>query len=112
MSELKKGPEVTVGSTPSHETPRGSSEPPNDSEWLPGFWVRFPWLGLGALTIALVACIGEMIVLVTSNGRSVVHWPEKIAPNVILSALNNLANICFSIAIGESFDTLLSSNEC
>lgn len=29
------------------------------------------------------------------------HWPERIAPNVILSAMNNLQNMCFGIAIGN-----------
>ena len=79
------------------ERPAESSE---DSKWQPGFWARFPWIGFGALLTVILCVIGSVVTLFTSNGTSETQWPEKIAPNVLLTIMNNIANICFSIAIG------------
>ena len=73
-----------------------------DPQWQPGFWVRFPWIGFIALFTVLLCVVGSIITLVLSDGASSTHWPEDIAPNVILSGMNNVANFCFAIAIGRS----------
>ena len=72
-----------------------------EHQWHPGFVARFPWVGFGALAVVLVCVVASVVVLVTSNGRSQTHWPQDVAPNVLLSIFNNVANICFSVAIGE-----------
>ena len=76
-------------------------------EWKPGFWARFPWIGFGALLTVILCVVGSVVILETSNGKSETHWPQKIAPNVLLTIMNNVANICFSIAIGKACTTWL-----
>ena len=72
-----------------------------EAQWSPGFFAQFPWLGFGALVMALLCAIASVVTLLLSHGKSQRHWPQKLAPNVILSGLNSAANICFSIAIGQ-----------
>lgn len=78
----------------------------NDPKWQPGLLNRFPWIGFGALVMILVCSAASVIVLATSDHVSVSHWPQKIAPNVLLNIMNNVANICFTIAIGMSVNVL------
>jgi hypothetical protein len=73
----------------------------NDPQWRPGFFAQFPVLGFVSLLIALCCAAGSVATLLISNGKSQTHWPEKLAPNVILSGLNSVANICYGIAIGQ-----------
>lgn len=72
-----------------------------DPQWKTGFLARFPWMGLGALFTVLVCTASAVIVLLVSDGKSQDRWDAQIAPNVIISGLNNLSNICFSVAIGN-----------
>lgn len=51
--------------------------------------------------MVLVCSAASVIVLVTSNHVSVSHWPQKIAPNVLLNIMSNVENICFTIVIGR-----------
>lgn len=83
------------------ELSREDAEPLSHPAWAPGFMARFPWLGFGALFTVLLCAAGCIATLCLSNGRSERHWPSKIAPNVIIGGLNNLANIMFGIAIGN-----------
>jgi len=69
-------------------------------EWQPGALARFPVLGFGALVTVILCAVADILVLGFSNGQSQTDWPKRIAPNVILSGLNSLSSICFSIAIG------------
>ena len=73
----------------------------NQPEWKPGYRAQFPKLGACALLIVLICAVGDTLVLYYSDGVSQVRWNKKIAPNVILSGLNSLSNICLSIVIGE-----------
>ncbi|KAK4579990.1 hypothetical protein LTR86_000192 [Recurvomyces mirabilis] len=70
-------------------------------EWQPGWKARFPILGFGALVIVVLCAVADILVLHFSDQKSQTDWPKKIAPNVILSGLNSLSSICFSIAIGN-----------
>lgn len=72
-----------------------------DPKWEPGFGKRFPWIGFGALVMVLVCAAASVVVLVTSNHQSVTKWPKDVAPNVLLTIMNNVENICFVIAIGK-----------
>lgn len=72
-----------------------------DPNWTPGFRARFPWIGFGALFTILLCAASSCIILYFANGRSQTQWPEQIAPNVLLTIMNNIANICFGIAIGN-----------
>ena len=74
-----------------------------EPQWTPGFFAQFPWLGFGALATALTCAIVSVVTLLLSDGKSQHQWPQKLAPNVIISGLNSAANICFSMAIGEYF---------
>lgn len=71
-----------------------------EPRWTPGFFAQFPWLGFGALFTVLLCASASVVTLMVSDGKSERHWPQKLAPNVILSGLNSVANICFSMAIG------------
>ena len=73
-----------------------------DQSWEPGFWNRFPWLGFGALLIVLLCSGASVLILLLSNHRSENRWVKRLPPNVLLNQMNNVANIAFGIAIGES----------
>jgi len=79
----------------------------DDPKWQPGFFNQFPILGFSSLVIALMCAAGSIVTLMVSNGKSQTHWPERFAPNVILSGLNSVANICYGIAIGWSDNSTL-----
>ncbi|KAI5270067.1 hypothetical protein E4T47_06516 [Aureobasidium subglaciale] len=72
-----------------------------DPQWKTGVRARFPWLGFTALFTILLCAISAVVVLLVSDGKSQLHWHEKIAPNVLLSGFNSIANICFGVAIGN-----------
>jgi len=100
MDEAKKRATQTIrpiSSPGSDEDIESSADP----AWAPGFWVRFPWLGFGALFIVLLTSAGSILTLMLSNGKSETHWVKQLPPNVILGQMNNVANICFGLAIGE-----------
>lgn len=72
-----------------------------DPSWAPGFWVRFPWLGFGALVVVLITSGVSVLTLMLSNGKSESQWVKQLPPNVILNQMNNVANLCFALAIGK-----------
>ncbi|KAI5239331.1 hypothetical protein E4T43_06806 [Aureobasidium subglaciale] len=72
-----------------------------DPQWQPGKRARFPWTGFTALMTVVFCAICSVIVLLLSDGKSTSRWPEKIAPSIILSGFNGVANICFGIAIAN-----------
>nr|OQO05984.1 hypothetical protein B0A51_18122 [Rachicladosporium sp. CCFEE 5018] len=72
-----------------------------DAAWAPGFWIRFPWVGFGALLLILVCSMGSVLTLMLSRDRSETRWVKKLPPNVILNGLNNVQNLCFGLAIGN-----------
>lgn len=82
----------------------GETQYSPDPKWRPGFIARFPWIGFIALLTVLSCAISSVIILEHANLKSQTQWPEQIAPNVLLSIMNSLANISFSIAIGEVLD--------
>jgi hypothetical protein len=71
-----------------------------DPSWAPGFWVRFPWLGFGALVVVLITSGASVLTLMLSHGKSESQWVKQLPPNVILNQMNNVANLCFALAIG------------
>ncbi len=71
------------------------------SKWLPGYWKRFPFIGAFALTcIATLACIA-LGVLIGSDGVSTSTWPQRIAPNVVLSMINAISSLALTLAVSE-----------
>nr|OQO16433.1 hypothetical protein B0A51_16617 [Rachicladosporium sp. CCFEE 5018] len=78
-----------------------SHEANADAAWAPGFWIRFPWVGFGALLLILVCSMGSVLTLMLSRDRSETRWVKKLPPNVILNGLNNVQNLCFGLAIGN-----------
>ncbi|KAF7196558.1 Homocysteine S-methyltransferase 1 [Pseudocercospora fuligena] len=79
----------------------GSQTPVDDPDWKPGFANRFPWLGFGALTVVLVCAVASVLVLCLADNVSQTKWKKQIAPNVIITILNSVANLCFGIAISN-----------
>ncbi|EME85046.1 uncharacterized protein MYCFIDRAFT_83076 [Pseudocercospora fijiensis CIRAD86] len=77
------------------------------AHWQPGFFAQFPWLGIGALGGVLACLIAAVVVLVCSNHKTQTRtahhrpWPKAVAPNVLISIFNSVANICFGIAISN-----------
>jgi len=88
--------EVDERSKNEDDTPVTSSE-----KWKPGFRNQFPWLGAGCLLTAILISIVAIVVLVTSNKKAQSQWPQRIAPNVILSILNSAASVCIAIAVAQ-----------
>lgn len=72
-----------------------------DPSWAPGFWVRFPWLGFGALVVVLITSGASVLTLMLARGKSESQWVKQLPPNVILNQMNNVANLCFALAIGK-----------
>ena len=72
-----------------------------DPSWAPGFWARFPWLGFGALVVVLITSGASVLTLMLSDGKSESQWVKQLPPNVILNQMNNVANLCFALAIGK-----------
>lgn len=74
------------------------------------------WLGFGALTTVVICLVACIVVLAVSDGRAqgdqswkemrdqgltANRWPKQIRPSVILSILNNVSNLAFSLAIAN-----------
>lgn len=97
--EAQEDAEMKIEAQAYNSNNDGSST--HDQHWKPGFSNRFPWLGFGALVFVLVAAGACVLTLSLANGVSQRRWPEAIAPNVIVSVLNNVANLCFGIAISQ-----------
>ncbi|THY96242.1 hypothetical protein D6C92_04001 [Aureobasidium pullulans] len=73
----------------------------SDSQWKTGVRARFPWTGFIALSTVVLCAVSSVVVLLVSDGKSQIHWSKKIAPNVLLSGFNGIANICFGVAIAN-----------
>lgn len=73
----------------------------DDPKWQPGFKARFPWIGFAALVTILLCAGSSVAILEASDGCSQTHWPRDAAPNVLLNVMNNVENVCFTIAIGK-----------
>ncbi|OQU94425.1 hypothetical protein CLAIMM_00784 [Cladophialophora immunda] len=72
-----------------------------DEQWQPGFWKRFPWVGFGCLFMVVVFSVVAIVVLTVSDNRTLSSWPQKMAPNVILSVCNSGASVCIAIAVAQ-----------
>ena len=73
----------------------------DDPHWRPGYWKRLPKVGFGSLFVVLICAIGCVVTMSFADGKSQTQWPQRLTPNVIVSILNSVANICFGIAISE-----------
>ncbi|KAH0842950.1 hypothetical protein AYO21_03335 [Fonsecaea monophora] len=72
-----------------------------DEQWQPGFWKRFPWVGFGCLLMVVAFSTVAIVVLKESNDKPLSSWPQKMAPNVILSVCNSGASVCIAIAVAQ-----------
>ncbi|KAI4733339.1 hypothetical protein E4T45_15151, partial [Aureobasidium sp. EXF-8846] len=70
-----------------------------DPRWNTGMLARFPWTGFAALSIIVLCAVGSVVVLLVSRGKTVEQWSDTIAPSILLSGFNGVANICFGVAI-------------
>lgn len=82
-----------------------SSEESHDvqpiSKWKPGYSTRFPYAGAIALACITLLAGAALGVLIGSNGVSTSTWPQRIAPNVVLSMINAVSSLALTIAVGE-----------
>ncbi|RYC83634.1 hypothetical protein BFJ63_vAg13472 [Fusarium oxysporum f. sp. narcissi] len=69
--------------------------------WLPGFWIRFPYRGLGMWLLALLGTIAAVMILVYSDGVPVDHWDERIQPTVWLALTSALSGAFLACAFTE-----------
>lgn len=102
----------TIRSVPEDDIVKNESDYARDPhnhhhlDWNPGFVRRFPWVGFGALCGVFI-CMGiAILVLLLSDKKSQTtksggRWPKWIAPSVILSGLNSVSSLCFSVAIAN-----------
>jgi len=76
--------------------------------WQPGLWRNFPLIGLGCLVASGAISNVALIFLLHADGTAMskwVKWGYVIAPNVILSILNGVANLCITIAAVQGVAT-------
>ncbi|KAF4960057.1 hypothetical protein FSARC_10552 [Fusarium sarcochroum] len=69
--------------------------------WLPGFWKRFPYRGLGMWVLALLGTVAAILILVFSDGVPVDHWDEHIQPTVWLALTSALSGAFLACAFTE-----------
>ncbi|KAH7151376.1 hypothetical protein DER46DRAFT_638943 [Fusarium sp. MPI-SDFR-AT-0072] len=69
--------------------------------WLPGFWIRFPYRGLGMWLLALLGTIAAVMILVYSDGVPIDHWDERIQPTVWLALSSALSGAFLACAFTE-----------
>jgi hypothetical protein len=71
-------------------------------DWTPGFWTNFPRAGSLSIIGILLCITASVLVLAFSDDTPEQHWnPRQVTPSVWLSGFNNIANICFGVAIGK-----------
>ncbi|KAF4998709.1 hypothetical protein FGRMN_3035 [Fusarium graminum] len=69
--------------------------------WLPGFWKRFPYRGLGMWLLALIGTVAAILILVYSDGVPVENWDEHIQPTVWLALTSALSGAFLAVAFTE-----------
>ncbi|KAH6954444.1 hypothetical protein DER45DRAFT_570478 [Fusarium avenaceum] len=69
--------------------------------WLPGFWKRFPYRGLGMWLLALIGTVAAILILVYSDGVPVSNWDEHIQPTVWLALTSALSGAFLAVAFTE-----------
>ncbi|KAM0321283.1 hypothetical protein ACHAPQ_009506 [Fusarium lateritium] len=69
--------------------------------WLPGFWKRFPYRGLGMWLLALIGTVAAILILVYSDGVPVANWDEHIQPTVWLALTSALSGAFLAVAFTE-----------
>jgi hypothetical protein len=79
----------------------GSGDTVNHVHWQPGYAKQFPWVGAACLLGVVCTAIGCALVLYFSNNRSCARWPSMVAPNVAVSVLNAIGNICLLTAMSR-----------
>ena len=111
FSEKKGATTYATPVTPSEDDVEKGSDSTSLEHWQPGFFAQFPWLGIGSLVGVLLCLAASVVVLVVSNHKTqtsiVGHhaWPKAVAPNVLVSIFNSVANICFGIAISKKLSS-------
>lgn len=93
----KATPQDTVSVVSSEE----SQEAEQLSKWSPGYWNRFPFVGAIALAFIVLLAGAALGVLIGSDRVSTTTWSQRVAPNVILSALNAVSSLALALAVGE-----------
>ncbi|KAF7184982.1 hypothetical protein HII31_13605 [Pseudocercospora fuligena] len=81
-----------------------SSSSTRPQPWKPSRWSNVPWFGLLAWVGAILATIGTVVVLTTSNLKPTDEWPSKstqVQPTVLLAVLTALANTFSRFALSE-----------
>lgn len=71
------------------------------SKWMPGYKSRFPFAGAIALFCITIFACAAIAVLVISDNTSTTVWPQRIAPNIILSLLNALSSLALGVAVAQ-----------
>jgi hypothetical protein len=75
-------------------------DPPCEpTPWRPGFWKRFPWLGVVGLILCFL-CIGGAIIVLHSSNQQPVNG-SKVEPTVILAILTAVFNLALALALSQ-----------
>ncbi|KAF1939693.1 hypothetical protein EJ02DRAFT_381248 [Clathrospora elynae] len=72
--------------------------------WSTGGWKRFPWRGLGALSLVVILTAGSAVVLFSADGRTPQDWKigsDSVQPQVYISVFEMIMNLLTVAALSE-----------
>ncbi|CAI9627555.1 unnamed protein product [Alternaria burnsii] len=78
--------------------------------WTPGFWRRFPVLGMLALLAVVIGTIGAIAILINSNNKPIDNWGYGITPAVYLAIVSVVCNASLAYALTEGLTILFWRN--
>lgn len=89
------------GAAPPTQYPPNPHQPPSKHAWRPGFWIRFPYLGVLSLIGTVGCAIAALCILLTSNGKVVGSWGYGLQPNAYLAIMSLISTMFLTFAFGQ-----------
>ena len=72
------------------------------NSWRAGAIGRLPWLGFGALLLALIGTASSVVILMVSNGQALSTWTWQ--PTVYLAIASAITNVALRVALTEGLN--------
>lgn len=85
----------------------GDAKGDRTTQWQPGFWKRFPVLGLSSLLGVILMTAAMVIVLAVSDNMPIESWANNthssgIQPTVFLAVTSVIGNLLLSYALAQA----------